>query len=205
MTRSDKLFDEMFPKASLKLTPEMSALVRRRNGVSDTEWRLSWFADTLMRRCLSHRQKTNLFENYSFWRTYNAFAEEMANMAGRKRNPERRTDERAEWKGFLDLRLNDEQLATLDASKPKPTDLFSTVDTIMQDGYRFMLSYNNRTKLVSVTLVDDNPDRKTGGYALSSSDEDAAGSLKMAIYKHMVLLEGNWSRLLDQPSKSRRG
>ena len=205
MSKSDKLFDEMFPRASLKLTPEVSALRRRRANVIDAEWRLLWFAETLMRRCLSHRQKTNLFENYSFWRTFYAFSEERSNMAGRKRNPERRTDDRAVWQGFLDLRLNDEQLVALDASKPKPSDLFASVDDIAQAGYRFMLSYNNRTKLVSVTLVDDNPDRATGGYALSSSDEDAAGALKMAIYKHMVLLEGDWSSLLDKPARSRRG
>jgi len=126
-------------------------------------------------------------------------------MAGRKRNPERNQSERAEWKGFLDLRLNDEQLAALDASKPKPSELFTAVDSIISAGYRFLLSYNNRTKLVSVTLVDDDPDRKTGGYALSSSDEDAAGALKMAVYKHMVLLESDWSRLLDVAPKSRRG
>jgi len=204
--RSDKRFDEQFPRVASKFTVELPAmLIRARNGLETNEWVLVWEADILLRRCLSHRQKTDLFVSYSFWRHLNVFREELANMAGRKRNPERKQSDRAEWKGFLDLRLNDEQLATLDASKPKPSELFAAIDGILSAGYRFLLSYNNRTKLVSVTLVDDDPDRKTGGYALSSADEDAAGALKMAVYKHMVLLEGDWSRLLETPAKSRRG
>lgn len=203
MPKSDKHFDEMFPKAACRVTPEMSALGARAGLAKD--WFLLWQADLLLRRCLSHRQKTNLFDNYSFWRMFNVFGEERAKMANRKRNPERREGERAEWRGFVDRRLDDDELAALDESKPKPSELFAAIDDIVQGGYRFMLSYNLRTKLVSVTIVDDNPDRKSGGYALSSSDEDAAGALKMAVYKHVVLLKSDWTPLLDAPPKLRRG
>jgi len=204
--KTDKRFDELFPKAAEKVTVELPAmLIRARTGADTNEWYLVWHADILARRCLSHRQKTNLFENYSFWRTFDAFSKERAEMASRKRNPERQQGERAEWKGFLDLRLDDDQLNRLDQSKPKPSELFASVDDMVQAGYRFILSYNNRTKLVSVTVMDDDPSRKSGGYALSSSDEDSLGALKMAVYKHLVLLEGDWTRLLDVPPKTRRG
>lgn len=203
---SDLTFHQRFPAIATKFTPEISALLlRAKQGADTPDWFLLWQADLLLIRVTSYREKIDLFSTYKFWRTLRAFAEERATMAGRTRKQERQQNERAEWKGFLDRRLSDDELAALDESKPKPSELFGAIDDIMQDEYRFIVSYNRRTKLASVTLVDDNPERKTGGFALSSSDTDCAGALKMAVFKHMVLLERDWSTLMDQPAKSRRG
>jgi len=202
----EKEFDRKFPVVGGKFTPEVSALsVRGANGISDGEWFFLLSADLLMTRTITHREKTDLFTNAGFWRSLNVYRSERAIMAKRAVKQERNQNDRAEWIGFLDRRLSDDELATLDESKPKPSDLWAAVDDTISDGYRFILSYNKRTKLASVTIVDDNPDRKTGGYALSSSDSDGAGALKMAIFKHVVLLEADWSSLLDQPAKVRRG
>lgn len=203
---TDLTFAQRFPALSTKFTPEISALLKRqRDGKETPDWFLAWQADLMLIRVISHREKIDLFTSYKFWRTFLAFKQERATMAGRKVKEERRQDERPEWRGFLDFRLTDEQLEALDSSKPKPTELFAAIDDMQQNDYRFILSYNRRTKLASVTVMDDNPERKSAGYALSSADTDCAGALKMAVYKHVVLLEGDWSRLLEAPPKSRRG
>jgi len=202
---SDLTFNQRFPVIAQKFTDEGSALLRRAHLVDDDTWFLIWQADLLMRRTISHREKVDLFTSYKFWRTFVAFSEVLNKMAGKTRKPEVNQNERPEWKGFLDRRLTPDELAALDESKPKPSDLWAAVDTIIEDGYRFMLSYNRKTKLASVTLTDDNPERKTAGYALSSSDVDGASALKMAVYKHMVLLERDWTPLIEQAPKARRG
>lgn len=202
---SELFFNQRFPLISRKFTDEGSALLLRAASVDDDTWFLVWQADILMRRVIAHREKIDLFARYPFWRTFISFAEVRAKMANKTRKAEVREDERPEWKGFLDRRLSEDELAALDASKPKPTDIWSAVDDIIQDDYRFMLSYNRKTKLASVTLTDNNPERKTAGYALSSSDTDGASALKMAIYKHVVLLERDWSPLIEQAPRARRG
>lgn len=202
----DKEFDAKFPKAARKFTMEVSALTTRaKAAVDDDTWFLMLSADVLLTRATSHREKTDLFTVSSFWRTLAVFREERAVATRKRMVVERAQNERAEWVGFLDRRLSDDELAALDESKPKPSELWAAIDDIIAAGYRFILSYNKRTKLASVTLVDDDPLRKTGGYALSSADTDGAGALKMAVFKHVVLLERDWSSLLDQPTKVRRG
>lgn len=204
-TMSELFFNQRFPLISRKFTDEGSALLLRSAAVDDDTWFLVWQADILMRRVIAHREKLDLFTRYPFWRTFIAFAEVRSKMAGKTRKPETRDDDRPEWKGFLDRRLTPEELEVLDASKPKPTELWAAVDDIIQDGYRFMLSYNKQTKLASVTLTDNDSTRKTAGYALSSSDSDGASALKMAVFKHVVLLERDWSALIEQTPRARRG
>jgi len=202
----DKEFDLKFPRSAARFTVEVSALsTKAKAQIDDNTWFLMLSSDLLLSRVISHREKTDLFTVSSFWRTLNVYRSERAMATKKRPNPERNQNDRAEWIGFMDRRLTDDEIAALDESKPKPSELWAAVDDTLSDGYRFILSYNKRTKLASVTIVDDNPDRKTGGYALSSSDTDGAGALKMAIFKHVVLLERDWSSLLDQPVKVRRG
>ena len=116
-----------------------------------------------------------------------------------------RQEDKAEWVGFLDFRLDDAMLAELDEWKPRPADVWAEVDAATQDGYRFTLSYNARLHIASCTMICDNASLKWGGYALSSSDSDGALALKMAVFKHLKLGR-EWGSLLDQPKPAgRRG
>jgi hypothetical protein len=114
-----------------------------------------------------------------------------------KRDPIK-DDDKAEWKGFLDYRLTEEELVELDNWKPKPSEIWTEVDAAIASGYRFTLTYNAKTHLASCTMIDDSGARESGGYALSSGDEDGALALKMAIFKHLRL-ERTWASVLGTP------
>lgn len=127
-------------------------------------------------------------------------------MAGKKKAEVIKDTDRAQWQGFLDRQLTEDELQQLDEWKPKPSDVWGEVDTLLSAGVRITLSYNQRGKAACCTLIDDNPERPTGGYGLSSFDGDCAAAMKMAIFKHAVLLQRDWSPLLspDKP-RVRRG
>lgn len=114
-------------------------------------------------------------------------------------------DEKAQWKGFLDRRLDEAELEQLDAWQPDAAEVWGLVDDMIQAGYRFTLSYNSRTKLASVTIIDDDGKRKSGGFAISTADEDGALALKAAVFKHVTLLGGDWALLLQTPPRGKRG
>jgi len=146
-----------------------------------------------------------LFSRYQFGSRRVLLSQEMAKMAGRKPRQAAQTNDKPAWQGFLDMRLTDAQLEELDGWKPKPQEIWDQVDEMTADGYRLTLSYNRNTKLASVTIIDDSPTRKSGGFALSNADTNGALALKMAVFKHKLLLMGDWTSLLDLPVKSRRG
>jgi len=207
--RDNQTFEEQF--AAHRYTFDLGALTNEEwlAGIETNTARLLWakalWADDLLKRAASYREKNDLFGAYKFANKLALYRETNAQMAQRKRKAPIQSNERPEWQGFLDLRLDDEQLALLDGWKPKPTEIWDMVDEMVEAGYRFIISYNRVTKLASTTVMDDDIDRKTGGWGLSSSDTDGASALKMAVFKHYHVLNGDWTPLLGQPSKSRRG
>lgn len=209
MTRSDKLFDRLFPSIALGFETSLSGTTLWKGETDDAAierlWLLALSADVLLIRAASYRETFDLFSRPKFWSELYLFSQLREGSNGMAQKGQRKQDERATWKGFLDCRLTEEQLDALDQWKPKPTEVFVTVDEMMADDYRLTLSYNKRTKLASCTIIDDSPARKTGGWALSTSDDNGAAALKAAVYKHNTVLEKDWLPLLDTTPKSRRG
>lgn len=209
MSRSDKLFDQLFPAIATGFSTGLSARALW-NGAEDNAdidrlWQMALSADVLLIRAASYRESFDLFSRPKFWTELYLFSHLSGRADGMAVKGQRKQEERAAWKGFLDCRLTDEQLELLDEWKPKPTEVFVMVDEMLAGDFRLTLSYNKRTKLASCTIIDDSPSRKTGGWALSTSDENGAAALKAAVYKHRTVLEGDWSVLLDTSPKSRRG
>jgi len=202
-------FDTTFPSTSKAFDTGYVTGIQWRaakeRGLGEFLWQAEILSVDLIRYVASWREGHDAFLSRRIYSKLYLLAEDLAIMATRKRKDAIRDDSKAAWKGFLDRRMTEGELDELDAWKPKPLDIFSTVDAMIQDGYRLTLSYNKQTKLASVTIIDDNNSRTSGGYALSNADTDGALALKMAVYKHTVLLNSNWEGLLDQPVKSRRG
>ena len=195
------MFDELFPRSASHFAPNALSSREWKNGTEDAtlhfRWSMMLFADDLQRMCASHRSKSDRFSGHKFVQKLHLFHTEYAAMTKRTLPQQTRQDDRAEWKGFLDLRLDDETLTELDSWKPRPTEVWEEVDRAIREGYRFTLTYNSRTKMTSCTMIDDLSSRKTGGYALSSSDTDGALALKMAIFKH-VKLGRVWDELIGR-------
>lgn len=203
------MFDELFPRTAFHF--DTSALdgdewlSGLEDGQAQLRWSLALMGDELLRSCASFHGEGNLFASPRFAGKHQLFRRELAVAQRRKVKDGISTNEKAEWKDFLDFRLTDELLAELDEWKPKPAEVWAEVDAAIASGYRLTLSYNPRTHLASCTLICDDALKSWGGYALSSSDEDGALALKMAVFKH-IKLNRDWSSLVDQPRpRGRRG
>jgi len=162
-------------------------------------------ADDLMTKIASHREATDVFKQYRFASRRSLLSQEMGIVVKKQEQVEKSNNPRPEWKGFLDCRLDTSQLGELDDWKPKPVDVWSMVEQSIQSGYRFTLSYNKQTHVATCTIIDDNPEHKTAGYAIASGDTDGASALKMAVFKQHLLLQSDWSTLVDAPPMARRG
>lgn len=203
------MFDELFPRSASHFDASVITTDDWKRGIEDDSltrmWTVSLYADDLLRRAASFRGTGDVFLTGKFYSKLALLRREIADMAGRKVRDAIKDNDKAEWKGFLDFRLTDELLAELDGWKPKPADIWTEVDAMIADGYRLILSYNAKTHLASCTVICDANTKAWGGWALSSSDEDGALALKMAIFKHLHL-QRDWSGLLGQPqAKGRRG
>jgi len=162
-------------------------------------------ADDLLKRVLSWYENTNIFAHPSFSMKLTRFRTLAAIMANDKKNYPKPT-KRPTWNGFLDFRLDDDQLAELDEWQPSAVEVFEHVDGVMLAGFRLTLSYNAQTKLANCTIIDDRLGLPSSGFALSTADLSCGAALKAAVYKHSLVLQGDWSSLLTKPSAGgRRG
>lgn len=209
MPRPRKLFDEQFPVISQAFSNAYPSAAEYRSAVGEGTahaiMTIAMMAGDLMTTATSHREASDLFSRYQFGSRRMFLAGEMAKMAGKTQRKQSTNNDKPAWQGFLDLRLTEGQLEELDGWKPKPQEIWDAVDEMTADSYRLTLSYNKNTKLASVTIIDDSPTRKSGGFALSNADTNGALALKMAVFKHKLLLMADWTSLLDLPVKSRRG
>lgn len=204
------MFDELFPSTSRKFRidpPSGSVYVDGRwSEEKHRVWNMWLLADELLKLAASYRAETgDLFSRRRFWSKLEEYRTEMAKRNSTTKRDMVRQDERPEWKGFIDYRLSDEELAELDEWQPSSDDIWVMVDKMINDRRRLTLSYNSRQHLASCTIIDDDSERKTGGYALSSADTDGALALKMACFKHLKLGEDWTDMLTDDKPHGRRG
>jgi len=207
--KGDTYFEEMFPSAAAKFAPSVLGATAyeeaKKTGRLELAWSIALLSDSLLSRAASWRQSKDCFSSYRFSYQWSVLRQELYDMANKTKNAKSGGTEKAAWVGFLDFRLTDAELEELDAWKPKPQDIWDIVDVAIRDNYRFTLSYNARLEVASCTMIDDNPSRKTGGYALSSADTNGALALKMMTFKHSKLA-WDWEILLGRSiPKARRG
>lgn len=110
-----------------------------------------------------------------------------------------------EWRGFLEYRLTAEELDDLDSWTPEPAEMFERLHAYLVEGYTFTLSWSDRTKQACFSLRDNNPERKTAGYCMTTFDGDCALALKAGVYKQDIALKGDWKPLLEHGKGARRG
>lgn len=207
--RGDTYFEEQFPSSACHFAPSVLSAGAWREaeatGNLELAWSIALLSDALLSRAASWRQATDFFTSYRCVNQFGLLRQELRAMARGRKEVNKAQVDKAVWIGFLDYRLSSEELDELDAWKPKPQEIWDVIDELTVGGYRLTLSYNSRLKLSSATIIDDDSSRKTGGYALSSADEDGALALKMAVFKHLKLAR-DWSPLLTNDSpRGKRG
>jgi len=197
-----KLFDELFPRSATHFVTREDR--KKEKQLNVWEWQKYMEADVLTLFAASHRQHEDLFQRTRFILRLGTYREITNHMAGRKTET-RKDDNTPEWKGFLDRKLSDTELDELDGWKPKPSDIWDSVDALITSGFRLTLSYNSKTKLASVTLIDNREKSATAGFALSAADGDGALALKAMIFKHFVILKEDWNSISDTAPRAKRG
>jgi hypothetical protein len=203
------MFDDLFPPrytmfCRSTLGAERWFRLKYGEGVS-AEYSMILEADDLLDRALSWYESYDLFSNPRFLLKLSVLRKAFSLMAGNN-SKDKKSAARPSWQGFIDFRLGDDQLTELDEWQPSSLEVFEAVDGILLSGYRLTVSYNPQTKLATCTIIDDDKKRPSGGYGLSTADVNSAAALKAAVYKHSLVLQGDWSSLLDKPSQGgRRG
>ena len=94
---------------------------------------------------------------------------------------------------FIQFELDTDQQAACKAWDVSPDDVFTLVEEMLSDGYKFTLKYDDRTNCYACFVFppDDHP--TNGGRALTGRGSNSWKGVKQVLWKHIMALQGDWS------------
>jgi len=115
--------------------------------------------------------------------------------------PQKKVAKRAEWKGYLRVNLTEEQDAHFDAWKVSQNVQLSDLDILLNNGFRFSLSWDTFHSGVSASLMATDVRLSWAGYTLTAWDTNVEDAILLLFYKHYVVCEEDWERFTDVVEK----
>jgi len=106
------------------------------------------------------------------------------------------------WKGFKDFKLTSEQLEAFAVDGVHDDDLMDLVQSTLADGYKISLTYNGQADTYNASMTCNNEKLANMGYTLSAFAPTLYTALGLLMYKHHVLLDGDWGNI---PAPQRGG
>lgn len=101
-----------------------------------------------------------------------------------------------QWRGFKDVRLSDAQRDGYDHWDAHDEDVYLLAASAVSSGFKFTCSYNNSNDTYTATLTgQDSSPAAAQGYSLSAFAPTWYDAVRTLMYKHDVILEGDWSKI----------
>jgi hypothetical protein len=100
-----------------------------------------------------------------------------------------------DWKGFKDFRLTAEQLEGFGLFDTDDDDLMDLIQVSLAEGYKVTLTYNGQSDTYNCAMTCNAEKHKNQGYTMSAFAPTAYMAMKLLMYKHAVLLEGDWDKI----------
>lgn len=116
-------------------------------------------------------------------------------MARRKKEPEVKTLwEKAKWKGFVNLRLNQEEKMAIKENTLDESECFAALRDMATDGYKVSLSYSISEDVFTVSATGAYQGRPNAGITMSLRHRDVEVACSGLIWCHeQAGKHGEWS------------
>lgn len=105
----------------------------------------------------------------------------------------KKTAQAGPWKGFVDVRLTAEQRQQYQGWAAEDDDVLAVLFDEVLNGYKFTLSFNSKNQSFTASLTAVGTGGGNDGYTLSSFGAEPWVAVRVLIYKHRVISEGDWS------------
>lgn len=108
----------------------------------------------------------------------------------------------ADWGGYINLRVAEEERMDFDGWRvEEAANIAEYWQQALVDGLKFSVTYDAENSAYIATFVGAGCKADKARYSLSARGADLFEATELLLYKHMVLLDGDWSGF--NPSKGR--
>lgn len=108
------------------------------------------------------------------------------------------------WVSFKDIPLTEAQLDAFDHWDTHDEDVWILVTDVIQAGYKLSLTYNSGNDTFSASITGSGGGDPRQHFTVSGFAETWYEAVRLLMYKHHVICEGDWSKA-TQSGGRRRG
>jgi hypothetical protein len=100
----------------------------------------------------------------------------------------------AEWGGFINIRITDEQKEEFQTWAAQEGErLWDYIDELLGDSMKIGMSYDRENECVIVTFTGSIPSTLMDSrYVMTTRAGTLSECLQLAVWKHVILLRGDW-------------
>lgn len=93
---------------------------------------------------------------------------------------------------YVSVDLTVKQKADMKARFPDGDAIFEWMFKMAEEGYKFMVKYDDWNKCHACFIYPEDEDAANGGYVLVGRGSAPKGAIMGALYRHYVIFEGVW-------------
>ncbi len=97
------------------------------------------------------------------------------------------------WQGFIEVSLTLADVDTIESMDDVAEFPYSDVEWLTGEGYKVTFTFDPVNNAARVTLVDNDPDSPTAGYAISGWAETTRDAFTSVMYKHRHVMPDGWA------------
>lgn len=116
----------------------------------------------------------------------------------------RKETNQLDWKGFKDFKLTPAQLETFGLWEVHDDDLLDLVQGVLSQGYKVTFTYNAQSDTYNAAMTCNILKHPDQGYTLSAFAPAFYPALRLLMYKHWELCQGDWSNI-PEPQRGKMG
>jgi len=99
---------------------------------------------------------------------------------------------------FINYDLTAEQKTEVKGWKPAFEQVFSLFEGMIADGFKVSFKFDTRNKCVQCSLTEPFESAKKVTRCMVSRGPDLYSAIRVAVWKHTVLFEGDWANIPDE-------
>jgi len=109
--------------------------------------------------------------------------------------PKRWLPDDAQWGGFINVSLNDEELAAFDAwYEAFSREAWDWMLDAVGEGLKLSLAYDGENQTWIATFTGKGMLTDGDRFSMSARDDNAPKAMALLTYKHVMLAEGDWGQ-----------
>ena len=95
---------------------------------------------------------------------------------------------------YVSVDLSVKQKADMKARFPDDSSVFEWLFKMAEEGYRFMVKYDDWNSCHACFVYPEDDDAANGGFVLVGRGSTPRGAVAGALYRHYVIFEGTWGK-----------